>query len=312
MKITNQQKLDKYLDKLITKAEKEIDKIYLARQKEILNQISTLYEKYEIDGKLTRAEMTKYNRLNNAQKSITNEILQAHKQASKITQKTMEQQYLENYFKTAYLTEYQSQQKLGYGALNKRAIEKALENNIEGLTLANTLKDNRKAIVKKIQLELGQGIAIGESYGKMSKRIKDVVGFSANKSRTVARTEAHRVQQQGRRDSIQHAINRGLDIKKTWDATLDSNTRRAHQKLDGMTKSVDNDFISSNGGRGYGPAEMNNASDDINCRCTLRYSVNGKTPDTSRARENGKNREIPWTSYEDWQKNRIGKLVKND
>lgn len=311
MNVTNQAELDKYLDDLIGKAEKDIDKLYLTRQKEILSQVAGLYEKYEVDGKLTRAEMTKYNRLANAQKSISRELVKAFDESSKLIKKTMEQQYLENYFKTAYLTEFEVQQKLGYGALNKKAIEKALKNDIEFLKLPNTLADNRKAIIKNLQLEFGQALSKGVSYGEMAKKIRKSVGFSASKSRTVARTEAHRVQQQGRRDSIQHAIDRGLPVKKTWDATFDGGTRPAHKKLDDTTIKEDKEFSSSNGGQGYGPGQMNNASDDINCRCTLRYSINGSKPDTRKARENGKSTTISYTSYEEWEKNRIGSsLIK--
>lgn len=310
MKITNQKELDKYLDKLIEDTEKEIDKLYLKKQKEMLVEIAQAYEMYEVDGKLTQAQMVKYNRLPKLQDKVSKELVKAYNDANKLTKKAMEIQYIENYFRTAYLTEIETQQKLGYGSLNKDAIKKALENNIQGLTLADTFRDNRRIIIKRLQLELAQGIRIGESYGKMAKRIKDTVGFSAYKSRTVARTEAHRVQQLGRRDSIQHAIDRGLPVMKTWDATLDGNTRPAHQKLDGKTIAEDEDFVSSNGGRGYGPGQMNNAKDDINCRCTIRYSVNGNNPDTRVAREEGKNKEIPYETYEEWEKNRIGKLVK--
>jgi hypothetical protein len=54
----NQNELDKLLDNLVIRAENEVDRIYARRLRNILDEISLMYEKYEVDGTLTLAEMS--------------------------------------------------------------------------------------------------------------------------------------------------------------------------------------------------------------------------------------------------------------
>ncbi|MCQ6275755.1 hypothetical protein JMM81_12390 [Bacillus sp. V3B] len=73
-------------------------------------------------------------------------------------------------------------------------------------------------------------------------------------------------------------------LDKMWDGTLDSVTRKAHRKLDGTVVGFDGVFVSIAGGKGVAPGFMFNAADDINCRCSVLYLVNGKKPEVKRAR----------------------------
>ncbi|MFP3361915.1 phage head morphogenesis protein, partial [Planococcus sp. SIMBA_143] len=71
-------------------------------------------------------------------------------------------------------------------------IKEALLNPIAELTLPKILQQHRNETVRKINLELAQGIQAGESYWVMAKRLERVLAFSSNKARTVATTEAGR------------------------------------------------------------------------------------------------------------------------
>lgn len=305
----NQNEIDKYLDSLIDKAEEEITKLYARRMKQILKQIQKMYEKYEKDGVLTMAEMSKFGRLDKSMDAILKELLKTQKDAYKIAQTTMERQYLVNYFMSAYLFEFQAQEQLGFGMLSREMLEAAIENKIDQMKLSKLLERNRADIVHRIKTDIQQGLIAGESYGKMANRIIKSVGFDAHKARTVARTEAHRCQIQGRLDSAKKA-SETVKMQKMWDATLDSRTRPAHRKLDGKVVDWDANFTSTAGGHGPGPGLMMSPGDDINDRCTVVFLVNGEKPEVKRARmEDGKTTVIPYMSYEEWEKARLGDKV---
>lgn len=301
----NQQELDKYIDKIIQDAEKETTRIYARRYREIRNEIATMYEKYEQGGTLTLAQMSKYNRLDKSLEFIVGELVAAQNSAYRLAQQTMEQTLLENYYRTAYLTEFEAQQKLGFGMLSRETIEAAVENPIDRLKLPAVKSRNRKQIVDRIRNDIAQGLARGSSYREMSRIVRDAVDFDAHKSRTVVATEAHRTQVEGRWRSMEQA-SKYVKIEKMWDATLDGRTRKAHRRLDGTVLPMDEDFRSDAGGRGKGPGHMHSAADDIHDRCSLVTIVDGYEPEVKRERlEDGTTNVIPYLTYEDWYKNRI-------
>lgn len=303
----NQKKIDKYLDKLSRKSESEVTKIYATRYKEITKEIGKMFAKYESKGVLTMAEMSKYNRLEKSMDSIIRELTKAQDKAYLLAQKTMEEQFLENYFRSAYAYEYEAQEKMGFGTLSKEVIQEAVTNDIEKLTLSAVLERNRKEITDKIRQNVAQGLVRGSSYQEMTKIIRDSVNFDAVKARHVVATEAHRAQVLGRARSAMQA-GKHVKIEKMWVSTLDEKTRSSHQDMDGVKVGIDEDFETSSGGRGKVPGSMNNAGDDIHCRCTVVYLVNGKEPGMRRARnEDGSNSVIPYTNYNDWYENRIQK-----
>jgi hypothetical protein len=86
-------------------------------------------------------------------------------------------------------------------------------------------------------------------------------------------------------------------MKKVWTSTLDDKTRDTHQALDGEVVGMDEDFISPSGARGSAPGLLGDASEDINCRCSLRYEVMGMK---SSVRREGRGGIIPYTTYKEW------------
>ena len=58
----------------------------------------------------------------------------------------------------------------------------------------------------------------------------------------IARTEGHRIQVASNLDAMQAAKERGADVVKQWDATLDETTRERHRELDGQIREIDEDF----------------------------------------------------------------------
>lgn len=309
MEMKNQNDLDKLLDIIVKKAEKELDRIYAKRMKNIIAELTMMYEKYEMNGSLTMAEMTKFNRLQKSMDFIIKELADTYKETFKLTQLTMEESYLEAYFRQAYLMEFESQAKLGFGALSKETLKTAVTNPVEFLTLSAVMERNRAQVIYKIQQEITEGLLAGESYGKMAKRVRERLDIDKRKAQLIARTEAGRAQSLGKEASYQQA-SKYVDVIKTWDAALDSRTRTTHQRLDGQTADEEGLFYSS-GASAPQPRLFGIAKEDIQCRCATRVSVNGRQPEVRRARlEDGSTAVIPYTTFEDWKGSRIGSYVK--
>lgn len=295
-----QQEIDKLLDQMITDAEKNLDKAFSERMKDILAQIATMYEKYSVEGELTLAQMSKLNRLNEELKSITEMITSHYEYVSKAIQELMENQYLQNYLRSAFLYEYQAQVSMGFTVPSSKLIRAAIRNPIPKLTLPEIMKVHRNQIVNDISIQITQGLLAGEDYSRMAKRITKVVDFSRTKARRVARTEAGRVRSEARLEAGEQA-SKYAKLDKVWNATLDTHTRNSHRKLDGK-KADEEGFFHIRGLKAKGPHLFFVASEDVNCRCSVIYLVNGEYPEVRRARVDGKNVVIPYQSYEDWEK----------
>lgn len=306
----NQTDLDKFLDKLTESAEKEIDKIFARRLVAILVAIGELYEKYEIDGVLTLAEVTKFGRLQKSMDFIIGELVATYRELYKLTQVTMEETFVEGYFRNAYLMEFESQAKLGFGAIPKEAVAAALANPVEHLTLNKVMERNRAQVVYKIQTEIAEGLMSGESYSQMAKRLRTRLDIDKRKAQMIARTEAGRAQSIAKEKSYETAAKYSDNLEKVWDASLDSRTRKSHQKLDGK-KADEDGYFHLRGAKAKQPRMFGIAKEDINCRCAVRIQVNGREPQIRRARlEDGSTKVIPYTTFEEWKESRIGSYVK--
>lgn len=279
----NQNEIDKYLDRLISKAESQIEKMFARRLKELLFWLREMYRKYSSGKELTFTDLNKYNRLQKEMALMAKVIGEDYKELQKLIQNMMETQYVENYLRSAYIYEFAAQETMGFGMPTLKQIQEAIANKIPQLTLSSILENNRNELVRRISMDISQGLLAGESYTDIADRIEKSVGFSSIKARRVARTEGHRAQVQGRLDSAEKA-SKHANLKKMWDGTLDSRTRKAHRKLDGTVVDFDGVFVSSAGGKGIAPGLMFSAADDINCRCSVLFLVNGQKPEVRRAR----------------------------
>jgi len=251
----------KVINSMQANSEKQLIKAYKKSLKTVRSDLAEVYAKYSVKGKLTYAEMAKYGRLDALQKELRSKMMSVTGYATRETAALQKTLYMESYYRTAFTIEKAAQSKLSYGLLNKNVINRAIENPLVHLS-ERGLRDK---LLIGINQKVTQGLIQGQSYPEMAKGVKKVINETANSSVRIARTEGHRVQQAGRLDSGHHAADVGVKMVKVWDAALDSVTRDAHAELDGTKVGMDEDFISSAGGKGQGPGQMGEAADDINC-----------------------------------------------
>lgn len=304
-KITNQNDIDNYIDKLINQADKEIETLFAKRLKEIKQIIANMYEKYDRDEpQVTWTEFNKYNRLNKELNRIGQMLSQDYREVAKAIKQSQQNIYIEKYMMSLFLYEMASQTSMNFDIPTTQTIQTAIEQPIEFIKLVPTLQKHRDDTLKRIRMHITQGIMSGEGYSKIAKALRDDLGMAKAQSVRVARTETGRALSQAGLDSAMVAKDNGLDMKKRWYATKDTRTRDTHRHLDGTSVDIEDNFHSSGC---IGPAPklfvgVASAKENINCRCKLLYYIDeDELPTTMRTKEDG---VIPFTNYREWEKNK--------
>lgn len=126
---------------------------------------------------------------------------------------------------------------------------------------------------KHITAQVSRGISTGMAYEQIAQQLRFKMigtynnpGGSLAYSMRIARTEGHRIQVQSAMDACHKAKEKGADVVKQWDSTLDARTRTSHQHVDGEIRELDKPF--SNGLMFPGDPD-GGAAEVVNCRCAL-------------------------------------------
>lgn len=132
--------------------------------------------------------------------------------------------------------------------------------------LYSRLGEDVSLLKKKITAQVSRGISTGMTFPQIAQQLAGVTNIGFNNAVRIARTEGHRIQCQSGMDACYKAKEKGADVVKQWDSTLDGATRSSHVQVDGEIKELDEKF--SNGLRF--PSDPHGAAAEvINCRCAL-------------------------------------------
>lgn len=297
----------------MNKRQKEILQYQLEREKEVLGRLKKFYGQSlkDIDEKiklLIADELTQ-------SKIYQVEYQKALKgQISAILENLNSNQYqtISDYLKGCYedgfigtLYDLQGQGIPLIFPMNQEEIIEALmlDSKIsEGLytKLGNNVEDMKK----HISSEISRGISTSSAYAEIARNIRSHANATVNQSMRIVRTEGNRIQARSALDASYKAKERGADVVKVWDSTLDNKTRPHHRQLDGQVKELDEDF-EINGLTASAPGHFNKPSEDCNCRCKLlriaRWDLDGEF--TKRNNETGELMRFDNVkSYEEFKK----------
>lgn len=167
----------------------------------------------------------------------------------------------------------------GLQAVQPSVIKAIVDNPIAGLTLKDTLERNRKEIIYNIKRAIGTGLASGDRYSTMAKRIAEHLDGNYKKAVLIARTEAHRVREQGANDSATNideklkASGEDLRMVKIWRNMGDGSVRSDHRRMEGQTRLEDEDFELPDGSKAPCPGSSGVARQDCNCRCYVEHEL---------------------------------------
>lgn len=132
--------------------------------------------------------------------------------------------------------------------------------------LYSRLGEDTSLLKRKITAQVSRGIATGMTFKQVAQQLSGYTNIGFNNAVRIARTEGHRIQCQSTMDACYKAKDRGADIVKKWDSTLDGKTRTSHAMVDGEIKELDEKF--SNGLMFPGDPS-GKAAEVVNCRCAL-------------------------------------------
>ena len=135
-------------------------------------------------------------------------------------------------------------------------------------SLYTRLGKDTKVLSKQIAGEISRGIASSSMYSEISRNIAGYCGISKNKAMRIARTESHRIQCKATADAQRKAKEKGADVVKQWDASLDGKTRDTHRELDGQIRELDEPF-EVQGMTAMQPGDFGDPAEDCSCRCAL-------------------------------------------
>jgi SPP1 gp7 family putative phage head morphogenesis protein len=302
MPIRNWNNLDRQVStallKIMNLGERRVLREYALALKEVRVEMAKLYERVvKDDGILTLAQMTKYNRLQGLDKDLARIMNKTYGITVRQIDILAEDLYDAAFFRYGWAFDQNSGVALTWGSIPEEALE-AVSHNPLDLIAKNTLRITQR---NRIRSAISQGLLQGKSFPQMMRGIKSAMGINTYQAMRIARTEGQRAQSEATARIYEKAEANGAVGQVIWDATLDSRTRPSHRTLDGVSKPESGLWIVSHNGailRTTGPLMSGIASFDIQCRCRLRFEVEGYSPQIRRSREEG---IIPYTTYDNWK-----------
>jgi hypothetical protein len=142
----------------------------------------------------------------------------------------------------------------------------------KGNPLKGRLEEDIDRLKLSIRAELSRSVANGSSWNEVAVKIAMGMNNPFDKAYRnallIARTEGHRVQQTGKLDACHVAKDKGAEIVKQWDSTLDGVTRPAHREADGQIRELD-EYFDVGGEKMKAPSIGGSARNVCNCRCQL-------------------------------------------
>lgn len=157
--------------------------------------------------------------------------------------------------------------------INQEQVVKALQTDSKlSQGLYSRLGEDTDYLKRSIRAELSRGIANGSTWNEIAGHIANGMNSPFNRAFNnairISRTEGHRIQQRSALDAQYAAKEKGADILKQWDSTLDNRTRPHHRQLDGQIRELDEPF-EVDGMKADAPGHFGRAKEDCNCRCCL-------------------------------------------
>ncbi len=264
-------KIDKNYEILTAQKEKEIALAYKKSLEQLRYEIGKLYEKYEVNGKLTFNEMNKFERLDNLEKLFETAMAETYVQNKAITTNLLRTTYNNSFTATKGAMENEVKKKIR-AILKPVDVTKTINTEMAGLKWVDRLGKRRIDVIYNLQMNIRAGLTEGMSYSQMANNIKETLGKDVPNAQRIARTESKRVFATAQTDILDKASNQGVEMTKTWHAVGDERTRPEHMEMDGITIPYNEMFTFPNGVKTFAPGQSG-TTEDIQCRCFMTINV---------------------------------------
>ena len=224
---------------------------------------------------------------------------------------TQNYQLIDDYLKDSYITAHigtlfdlQGQGVPLILPLNQEQMISAITLNSKlSEPLYNALGYDVEHLKINVVSEISRGIAQRLTYAEMARNLSAKTSLPMKRTKLIARTEGHRIQQEATYNLQTRAVQKGAKIFKQWDSTLDRKTRPTHRELDGQMIGVNDYFHSSGGGKALYPGGFGDPKEDCNCRCCLVQVAEWELSDDAFTKMNGETGELQhFESIDDYNK----------
>ena len=224
---------------------------------------------------------------------------------------TQNYQLIDDYLKDSYITAHigtlfdlQGQGVPLILPLNQEQMISAITLNSKlSEPLYNSLGYDVEHLKINVVSEISRGIAQRLTYAEMAQNLSAKTNLPMKRTKLIARTEGHRIQQEATYNLQIRAKEKGAKIFKQWDSTLDMKTRPTHRELDGQIIGVNDYFHSSGGGKALYPGGFGDPKEDCNCRCCLVQVAEWELSDDAFTKMNGVTNELQhFESIDDYNK----------
>lgn len=292
----------------MNKREKEVIKQQLNSEKEVLQKIKGVYEdalvgiddkvKLLMSDELTQSKIYQID----YQKALKGQI-SAILDAMNTQQYEKVSDYLQDCYENGFIGTFYSLQSQGVPLvipINQEQIVQAIEKDTKlSEPLYKRLGQDVNELKTAINAEISRGIASALPYSDIALNVKNRTNVGINRTMTIARTEGHRINQEASYHAQEKAKERGADIFKSWDASLDGRTRPSHRMVDGEIRELDEPF--SNGLQ-YPGDPSGTAKEVVNCRCALLQRARWGITDKEFTKMNGDTGELVRMKEKDYQR----------
>lgn len=268
----------------MNKAQKEVQQAQLNDEKKVIRLLEVVYERAKKDCEQKIMELSARTDLENLQSIVYQkeyqqmmvDQLEAMLYDLHEGQFTTIADYLEQSYINGYVGMFYDLQSTGIPLvipIQQDQVVKALKTNSKlSSGLYKRLGEDVDYLKRSIRAELSRGISSGSSWNEMAVRIANGMNSpfrkAYNNAIRIARTEGHRIQNEGALDGQHGAKKKGADIVKQWDSTLDGRTRDEHRECDGQIREIDEPF-DVGGEKMQAPGVGGSAKNVCNCRCCL-------------------------------------------
>lgn len=280
-------------DEAVVKALRKIRRVYAQAERELNAKMLSFRQRFATkqkqmlsdlaEGKISKPEYDSWmrgqvftgERWKKKINVAVNIFLTANRVAKRVVERLQRHVFSENYNRQAYETEIKTG--VSFDIYNEDAVDKLLVEDPK--LLPEWRIDEEKDYTwnrEKLENAITQGIIQGESVDQIADRLsRELKSTNYNKMRMFARTAMTGAQNAGRQKQFEDAVEKGIDIRKQWIATLDDRTRDTHQHLDGQVVPVDSLFRIGKYSIRY-PGDPNaDPAMVYNCRCTMKSVFEG-------------------------------------
>lgn len=195
--------------------------------------------------------------------------------------------------------------------INPSLLAQSINKKIEGMTFAQRINTNMNDFKKTVKAEISRGIANGSTYNEIAQQLSMATGEDLNKSKRIVRTEGGRVSSEARLTSMRDAKEKGADIVKQWDSTLDGKTRPLHRELDQQIAEINKPFKIA-GMEVEAPNMFGDPGEDCNCRCVVLSVPRWDIQESNVKYDNENDELIETKNYADWKQGYYRRIAEEE